>query len=533
MGVAAAALCSSSLCVFPATSHTGTQSISYIVVDRRADPMNCEDIDEDTLEGYSGTFRWKKEKRLPSLPTTATTVADDKEHLDEAMKGWMQYLVTRCETPAECNSIITGAKKDMSLIDCLSPALTVGYSLVELNIFPHLLSEDLVIVCMGCSSKCEERILRETNCWAELQRFVDVRSRCKVWLLGPEMSETKDDFSSSNNVSFGLFKGTAIEFFRLYPKLLSSKIVVVGMNCGFGNWENPLPIRYDLLFDWLPDLYFLTGTKIPLVFSCANDFADASGESGIMHRIMGANFLFTPRENPFGFASTLIPPGVKPQDAERLYTRGNSFIYSVLGCDKTRRVTVNTKKKSTRTAEFVSMYNRKGLPIEFSATKLQWQKTPKMNLGEPSCLNKETVQVSEVVDSNYAVSRNNAVTPHIEAVSNLDLRDSILVEDNALEKASEKSIDIIDNSIRITQTLDEDTSLIADIELVGTDTIDSALTDINISYSESSGEFLLTVGTISGRVKSIKPIVQSTVTAKLKKKKKCLHLRAGVIPPVA
>lgn len=32
------------------------------------------------------------------------------------------------------------------------------------------------------------------------------------------------------------------------------------------------------------------------------------GETNVMHYILGANFILSPRENPFGFASTMIPP---------------------------------------------------------------------------------------------------------------------------------------------------------------------------------------------------------------------------------
>ncbi|CAM9924975.1 unnamed protein product, partial [Ectocarpus fasciculatus] len=301
-----------------------------------------DDIDENVSGGYSGTFRWKKTKALPGLPATSSVLADDTEHLQESMKGWMQYLVSRCETVEECNKLIALAKHDMSLIDCLSSPVSVGFALSELGVFPHHGAEQLHIVCMGCSAKCEERILRETNCWSEINRFIGATSSCKVWITGPEMSVTDEHFQSMHqnchtNIQFGLFQGTSVEFFRAHPSLLSGAVIAVGLNCGFGNWENPLPARYNLLFNWLPDLYFLTGTKIPLVFTCANDYADVAGESGVMHRILGANFLTAPRENPFGFASTLIPPGVKPEDASRVYTRGNSFLYCVQGHDRGRR----------------------------------------------------------------------------------------------------------------------------------------------------------------------------------------------------
>ena len=104
---------------------------------------------------------------------------------------------------------------------------------------------------------------------------------------------------------FKIFQ-TSIHFFRANSDLLSQLTFVYGLNCGFGNWENPLPVRYNLLLEWLQDLYFLTGTQLPLVFTCANDYADLSGENQIMQKLMGSYYLLPPTENPFGFASTFI-----------------------------------------------------------------------------------------------------------------------------------------------------------------------------------------------------------------------------------
>jgi hypothetical protein len=246
---------------------------------------------------------------------------------------------------------------------------------------------------MGCAAKCEERVLRETNCWDELSRFIKADSECKVWLIGPEMSETKELFSRTGtevspmpgNLSFGLFRGTATAFFRAHPGLLApaSQTVAVGLNCGFGNWENPLPGRYNLLFDWLPDLYFLTGTKMPIVFTCANDFADAAGESGVMHRILGALFLVPPRENQFGFASTLIPPGVSPEAAGRLYTRGNSFLYAVQGHDRARREMLDAKGKD-RVRLFIDRFNRQGVGNAFCVVPIQWPPAMAPDRGSPA-----------------------------------------------------------------------------------------------------------------------------------------------------
>ena len=122
----------------------------------------------------------------------------------------------------------------------------------------------------------------------------------------------------ANNVDYDscchIHKATSKEFFRGNLSLLKSTCVVVGLNCGFGNFENPLPRRYDLLLEWLSDLYFLTGTKLPLIFTCANDYADLLGENQIMQKILGCKYILQPTENPYGFASTFIsdvaPPGI-------------------------------------------------------------------------------------------------------------------------------------------------------------------------------------------------------------------------------
>ena len=72
--------------------------------------------------------------------------------------------------------------------------------------------------------------------------------------------------------------------------------------------QNPEKKRYDLLKSWFPDLQFLTGTSLPLLFTCANDYADLLGETAIMRHVLGARFILAPQENPFSFASTMVPP---------------------------------------------------------------------------------------------------------------------------------------------------------------------------------------------------------------------------------
>jgi len=255
--------------------------------------------------------------------------------------------------------LVQQAQEDMSIIDCLSFPLSIISCLIKSGLVPEghrtkmNVLERFTIICIGCSSKAEERILRETNAFDEVGYFLHaVKQGVDLWLVGPEVSETTSpverhgidsssmDGSSNHHskLTAHTFKGTANEFFRSNAKLLlSGSCVVIGFNCGFGNFENPGPGRYDLLLSWLPDLTFLTGTQVPVIFTCANDYADLEGEVGIMSRFLGAKFIAAPQRNPFSLASTMVPPGVDPAACTDEYTCGNSFWYAVQGCEKQRR----------------------------------------------------------------------------------------------------------------------------------------------------------------------------------------------------
>lgn len=489
-----------------------------------------EEIEENDRDGYSGTFRWKKSKRLPSLPVTHSTLADDVDHLRESLKGWMQYLVSRCETVSECNSLVQYAQQDMSLIDCLSSPISVGYALTELGIFPHISSENLNIVCIGCSAKCEERILFNTNAWEELLRFVGPDSALKVWLIGPEVSHTKETLTKGttedeNRLRFGIFRGTCMEFFRTWPTFLSSNIVIIGLNCGFGNWENPISVRYNLLFNWLPDLYFLTGTKIPLVFTCANDFADVAGESGVMHRILGAKFIMQPQANPFGFASTLIPPGVKPEDASKLYTRGNSFVYAVQGYDRARRVKLNTNNADTRAMEFISLYNRvlqHNPPADSDINAL---------VTVPIMWPPEALQKKENSEKPMACATSKVDTVNLSA-SDVDSNSTTIDEELGTSSGKTETSMTLGECLKIVQRIDCSNSKILSIVItISADESRFGPNDVDISYSQSTGEFFVSAnnGRIAKKFEALRPVEQSSITAKANRKLKKLTITASLI----
>ena len=126
----------------------------------------------------------------------------------------------------------------------------------------------LSIICIGCAEKTEERILKETTCWEELTSLYlrNVQS-VDIWLVGPEISKTEDfvpHIASANQsaqsrrekgadfevgVAYHLFKGNASEFFRSYPRYLAKNqgTIVVGINCGFGNFEVSLMLSHSYI----------------------------------------------------------------------------------------------------------------------------------------------------------------------------------------------------------------------------------------------------------------------------------------------
>jgi len=67
------------------------------------------------------------------------------------------------------------------------------------------------------------------------------------------------------------------------------------------------------------------------------------GEVSVLAGIMGSNFIAAHSENPFSFASTLIPPNATPSTSSSEYSRGNAFCYAVQGHSSSRRVNVLKK----------------------------------------------------------------------------------------------------------------------------------------------------------------------------------------------
>ena len=298
--------------------------------------------------------------------------------------------------------LIKYVQEDLSLIDCLSFPMSVLQALNKTKLMRSKTTlqmeklqlesiDDLHIVCIGCSSKAEERVMRETLCWYEvaLALYHNV-NHIHLYLVGPEMSKTEVGVMSSASTansardshsgshSFRLlqrkmtqhtFRGTSAEFFKTNRALVPLPVPVpvpasepisetttaavsvsvtvnticIGLNCGFGNFENPGFTKYDLLISWYADLVFLTSLQaMPVIFTCANDYADLDGECSIHAKLLGSQFLAMPSRNAFSCASTFVQDITAPATAAKGggggdFSCGNSFWYAIQGTDINRR----------------------------------------------------------------------------------------------------------------------------------------------------------------------------------------------------
>jgi hypothetical protein len=321
---------------------------------------------EDSIEGtsYSGTFRWKANKSLPKLPPISPLSNLIEPFNLSISSGWRGYFYTRgqyssysseiCDEAEEAGQkLVDYALKNLCLVDCMSFPLSIAHILSKCEAFDKQNQlqkfKEINILCIGCSQRAEERILRQSNAFEELLFLLPSYQQIHLWLIGPEISQSsnhcKDFVYNGRIIDFHLFQGNIGSFFRSHSYYLNTSTVIFGFNCGFGNFENPLPRKFDLLLSWLIDLLFLTGTNLPLFFLCANHYADVTGEISIMYHILGAKMILLPQENPFSFASTLIPPETawKANEKPKEFSRGNAYFYGVQSNDRYRRKKLNVQ----------------------------------------------------------------------------------------------------------------------------------------------------------------------------------------------
>jgi hypothetical protein len=320
---------------------------------------------EQDSSSYSGTFRWKSSKKLLSLPQVTSNLPREFPKVDLS-KGWKNYFLSRGrilnffsqhDETDHGDKLMKLALNDLSLVDCLSFPITIAYLLKEKNMLQidfSLNYTELNLLCIGCSKKAEERIAFDTNVFDDLLIFFPNFRRINLWFIGPEMSSTKENCRESFNaqpsnrcatLAYHTYRGGVAQFFQDFPKFkTSTSTVMIGFNCGFGNFANPLPVRYNLLLNWIYDLYFITILQaIPFIGLCANDYEDLLHERFLMHEILGCYQITEAKENPFSMASTMVSDTPSANGGDD-YSRGNSFYYAIQGYDMTHRKKLSSLK---------------------------------------------------------------------------------------------------------------------------------------------------------------------------------------------
>ena len=303
-----------------------------------------------------GTFRWTPEKcatfpLLPSYPSTPV----------EYCKGWGAYLHSR-----GAQDLVNLAKSDPAMLDALSFPVTLLSALKHLKLNP---GSWFRVVVLGASRRAEERTARSTTYWEEIAYSFPL-SKIKIDFVGPELSKTGPISSRGSGVGLEMraHRGTLCDFLDNNPEVtneLASTVFIV-FNGGFGNFIESH--NFSLLWSWLPDLMVLTKMPVPLIFTCANDYADVRGEVEVMTKLVGVRFLRPPVENSVGFATTLLGEGVKAEDPTG-WSRGNSYWYATWGYDAALRMNFkNGMSPAEKTKQVVQRFKAsRGKQLKISA----------------------------------------------------------------------------------------------------------------------------------------------------------------------
>ncbi|KAG3033330.1 hypothetical protein JG687_00002324 [Phytophthora cactorum] len=277
---------------------------------------------------YSGTFRWLESKVFPQLPPFPSYSVD-------LSAGWKEFLASRSSHSDHVDLVAT-ATYDPSMLDALSFPVT----LLHVTQLLHLCTgPELRVLVVGASQKAEQRVWRISNYWNEVAAFY-AKTKVTLFFIGPEVDERDADGVKEDqpgNLAVRHFRGTFGDFqdSQLFSDCTADTSVIVGYNTGFGNFVDSH--RHELLFSWLPDLHCIAESRIPAIFTCANDYADMNGEFAVQSRIVGANMLLLPKQNPFSAASHFH----EEERRDTAWSRGSSFMYVVCGVDKARRFNVD------------------------------------------------------------------------------------------------------------------------------------------------------------------------------------------------
>lgn len=150
-----------------------------------------------------GTFRWKASHVLPPVPPPPAGRLPTVGPADAI--GWARYLQARWGVKDGAAAAAL-ARRDASLLDGMSYPLSLSLALECLGVRRERLFDGtlgirhLDVVVAGASSKAEERLLRDSDYWAELGRIYSGIS-IHLWMVGPEIETAPGDSGSSGSAS--------------------------------------------------------------------------------------------------------------------------------------------------------------------------------------------------------------------------------------------------------------------------------------------------------------------------------------------
>eukprot|EP00750_Incisomonas_marina_P026629 INCI5932.6.p1 GENE.INCI5932.6~~INCI5932.6.p1 ORF type:complete len:824 (+),score=145.95 INCI5932.6:583-3054(+) len=320
--------------------------------------------DSEWANDMTGTFRWAKnhdfQKLVPTFPVQLAQACIRRGY------GWKQYLPVRLQQsetkvvqPAMLDGISFGLTALRGIQRCLFHQRSMAGNAWNGKAVPKIL-----LVAVGAARKTEQRILEDTEYWAEIGRHLP-KTQIHLALVGLEIevkdascseadssalkktsggaatssedkqvqrerrvgrqhsvgSQWKRSVPGAPNMTSSVHRGTVRDFLRDHSSLLGeymrksqgsatratndakSNVLFLGLNtgCGSGNAS--------LMTSWLPDLLALLRSNYPVYFSCANDYGDLFGETQIMKRVLGARYIAEVEENPYRACTTLHAPG--------------------------------------------------------------------------------------------------------------------------------------------------------------------------------------------------------------------------------
>ena len=278
---------------------------------------------------YIGTLRWGPDTKFPQLPPFPKSTPPP---LDE---GWSPYFQVRMQAHASASGDLTleppmfdGLSFPMSFIWGFRQVLLSGQWADPVG---YKKGRKLYLLIVGASERAEERVLSETNYFAEISHYLP-SFEVEVYMTGPEMSTARHRESRklTEKLTVVCVRGKCKEALEeLKAKCqgeqgggLPPAIVVCAFNTGFASGDPQLRAS------WTADIKYLAEQGLLTFFTCANDWADLKGEAKIMD-ILQAKYALPAQQSPFRALSVIQ----EPDNKERWYC-ANSCVYAIQGVQK-------------------------------------------------------------------------------------------------------------------------------------------------------------------------------------------------------